>query len=294
MELQNVPHCIDNLLTQAQARLSLSNTQLLVTWFTNHHNEQSVVHSHPYHELVLPIGGSAVRYFSEGSVYMVQVGELIYFPAQNYHSGKFTITAETSDRLVIQIEDPLWQAARRSASLLNSNWMRGVTVLDRADCDQWDFRGLFLRMAQAGQLEGTVRNRIFESQVVELLLLITQLTGIGHTSAPSSTSVLVGRATAYLQAHYQDPTLTTTRLAQEMYATREHLSRAFKECTMESIHSYLTNLRMQHCRNALEAGASVLHACTESGFPDYSSFLKTFRRLYGITPIEYRAQHRAQ
>lgn len=125
MELQNVPHCIDNLLTQAQARLSLSNTQLLVTWFTNHHNEQSVVHSHPYHELVLPIGGSAVRYFSEGSVYMVQVGELIYFPAQNYHSGKFTITAETSDRLVIQIEDPLWQAARRSASLLNSNWMRG-------------------------------------------------------------------------------------------------------------------------------------------------------------------------
>ena len=43
---------------------------------------------------------------------------------------------------------------------------------------------------------------------------------------------------------------------------------------------------------ALEEGVSVLNACTESGFPDYSSFLKTFRRLYGITPAEYRAQHR--
>ena len=43
---------------------------------------------------------------------------------------------------------------------------------------------------------------------------------------------------------------------------------------------------------ALEEGVSVLNACTESGFPDYSSFLKTFRRLYGITPTEYRAQHR--
>ena len=49
---------------------------------------------------------------------------------------------------------------------------------------------------------------------------------------------------------------------------------------------------MQHCRKALEEGVSVLNACTESGFPDYSSFLKTFRRLYGITPTEYRAQHR--
>ena len=65
-----------------------------------------------------------------------------------------------------------------------------------------------------------------------------------------------------------------------------------KECTMESIHNYLTHLRMQHCRKALEEGVSVLNACTESGFPDYSSFLKTFRRLYGITPAEYRAQHR--
>ena len=70
------------------------------------------------------------------------------------------------------------------------------------------------------------------------------------------------------------------------------LKRAFKECTMESIHSYLTHLRMQHCRKALEDGVSVLNACTESGFPDYSSFLKTFRRLYGITPAEYRSQNR--
>ena len=93
---------------------------------------------------------------------------------------------------------------------------------------------------------------------------------------------------AYLQTHYQDPTLTTAQLAQELYASREHLSRAFKECTMESIHNYLIYLRMQHCRKALEEGVSVLNACTESGFPDYSSFLKTFRRLYSITPPNTR------
>ena len=52
------------------------------------------------------------------------------------------------------------------------------------------------------------------------------------------------RAVAYLQTHYQDPTLTTAQLAQELYASREHLSRAFKECTMESIHNYLIYLRM--------------------------------------------------
>ena len=31
---------------------------------------------------------------------------------------------------------------------------------------------------------------------------------------------------------------------------------------------------------------------TESGIPENSGFLKTFRRLYGITPAEYRSQNR--
>ena len=54
----------------------------------------------------------------------------------------------------------------------------------------------------------------------------------------------------------------------------------------------MTNLRMQHCRRAIAAGASVLDACNASGFTNYTSFLKTFRSLYGITPSEYRSQLR--
>ena len=37
---------------------------------------------------------------------------------------------------------------------------------------------------------------------------------------------------------------------------------------------------------------SVLDACNASGFTNYSSFLKSFRALYGVTPTEYRAQLR--
>lgn len=292
MGIERVSHYIDNVLTEAQARMGLRDTRLLVTWYTNRENRQSVVHSHPYHELVLPIGGSTVRYSVDGSVYLVHVGELVYFPSQVYHSGNFRIDADQSDRLVVQIDDALWQATRRRANLKNTGWLQQVTVLDSEACRKWDFAGLFIRMAQSLELPGSIRDTVFEAQTSEMMLLITQATGSGQTTTPSSTSVLVARAVAYLQAHYQDPTLTTVQLAQELYASREHLSRAFKECTMESIHNYLTYLRMQHCRKALEEGVSVLNACTESGFPDYSSFLKTFRRLYGITPAEYRAQNR--
>lgn len=232
MGIERVTHYIDNVLTEAQARMGLSNTRLLVAWYTNWENKQSVVHSHPYHELVLPIGGSTVRYSVDGSVYLVHVGELVYFPSQVYHSGNFNIDDAQSDRLVIQIDDALWQATRRRVNLKNADWMHELTVLDSEACRKWDFKGLFIRMAQSQELSDSIRDIVFEAQVAEMLLLITQATGSGQTAAPSSTSVLVARAVAYLQAHYQDPTLTTAQLAQELYASREHLSRAFKECTM--------------------------------------------------------------
>ena len=134
MGIERVTHYVDNVLTQAEARMGLRNTRLLVAWYTNQKNDQSVVHSHPYHELVLPIGGSTVRYSIDGSVYLVHVGELIYFPAQIYHSGIFNIDNDHSDRLVIQIDDALWQACRRNANLKNAAWMHSITVLDPDVC----------------------------------------------------------------------------------------------------------------------------------------------------------------
>ena len=72
---------------------------------------------------------------------------------------------------------------------------------------------------------------IFREMGATYSLLYPEQSGL---RTPSSTSVLAARAVVYLQTHYQNPTLTTAQLAQELYASREHLSRAFKECTMES------------------------------------------------------------
>lgn len=121
-------------------------------------------------------------------------------------------------------------------------------------------------------------------ELVELLLLMDQIVAERRAAPPSATSALVAKAVAFLQANYTDPNLTVGSLAKYTYTSREHLSRAFKTYTMESVHGYLTNLRMQHCRRAIAAGASVLDACNASGFTNYTSFLKTFRSLYGITP----------
>lgn len=290
MILQKMPHYVDSILTTEAAEAALQGGPLEVGWYTNRTNSQSVVHSHPYYELVLPVGGSAVRYSIGGSVYELHVGELILFPVGLYHSGLFNVTDSTSERLVIQINAELWRRAREQGGLPDADWQRELVILDADAVAAWDLRGLFERMAQARTLDPALRTAVQQCEVTELLALMDTLLVRRHnTPPPSASSLLVAKAVAYLQANYTDPRLTVAQLAKYTYTSREHLSRVFKEYTAESVHGYLTNLRMQHCRNAIAAGSGVLDACTAGGFTNYSSFLKSFRALYGITPTEYRA-----
>ena len=181
-------------------------------------------------------------------------------------------------------------ALPRGAGKYLSSCAREVAV--RAESLR-DCGGLLERMAQTVSLDERIRPIVQCCEVTELILLASHvITRRNAAPPPSATSLLIAKAVDYLQTHYTDPGLTVAQLAKYTYTSREHLSRVFKEYTLESVHGYLTNLRMQHCRNAIAAGASVLDACNASGFTNYSSFLKSFRALYGVTPTEYRAQLR--
>lgn len=292
MVIQKIPHYTDSILTQEMAQMHLEGGQLVVAWYTNQENSQSVVHSHPYYELIIPVVGSTVRYSAEGALFDLGIGEMILFPAECYHAGKFNVTSDLSERLVVQIDAELWEEAWEKSGLGQAAWQREILIVDADAVAAWDLRGLYSRMAQTAVMRKAYQHTVQCCQIVEMLLLISQIVEERRTAPSSATSALVAKAVAYLQEHYTDPDLTVAQLARHTYSSREHLSRAFKDYTMESIHGYLTNLRMQRCRRCIAAGLSVLDACNESGFSNYSSFLKSFRNLYGITPSEYRNQLR--
>lgn len=290
MIAQKITHRTDSQLTQEMAQLQLETHPIAVTWFTNIKNKQSVVHSHPYHEIILIISGSDVRYSFLGDIYTLHPGELAFFPAEIYHSGKYVITDVVSDRLVLQINSDIWDKALQRSGFQAADWQKSIVTLNANSVSAWDLRGLIERMAQIPHINSNYQETILTCELIELQLFFNLLVEEQHTISPSATSDLIRRAVEYIRVHYTNPQLTVTSLAKYTFTSREHLSRTFKEYTMESVHSYIKNLRMQHCRREIAAGRSILESCTNSGFSNYNSFLKSFRITYGMTPMQFRAQ----
>ena len=96
----------------------------------------------------------------------------------------------------------------------------------------------------------------------------------------------VGRAAAYLRAHYAEP-VSLAQLAEAAGMSAFHLARCFKRQLGVPPHAYLTQLRLQQARRLLEGGFGLAEAAAAVGFYDQSALSRHFRKVYGVTPGQY-------
>lgn len=82
--------------------------------------------------------------------------------------------------------------------------------------------------------------------------------------------------------------LSLTELAKICGCSTTYLTTMFKKYTGKSIHSYLTERRLEQARSMLARGYSVTEACYQSGFSDCSRFIVMFKKKYHTTPGNYK------
>jgi AraC-like DNA-binding protein len=58
----------------------------------------------------------------------------------------------------------------------------------------------------------------------------------------------------------------------------------FKEETGYTIGNYVTEKRLLLAKNLVQNGCQVTEACFQSGFKNYSTFLKAFKKEYNTIP----------
>lgn len=294
MAYHRVQSVVDQHLTQDMANYQLGRNLISVGYYVNVQARSSIAHSHPYYEFILVRRGIC-EYHSNGARFFLHPDEMLLIAPGTVHTMICPEDSSSYERLILQVNaefmhrvilDNLPERQTQSPPPLH--------ILPAETVCRWGLRELVERInASAAVTDLALRERLYRCQIGELMLTVEYVSRSVEEPTPNASSALISAVTAYIQEHFREPDLNVAALAQRFYVSREHLSRSFKSYTNESISRYITDLRMQEFRYGLVAGKNILPACLESGFSDYSSFVKSFRKLYGITPVEYREQLRS-
>jgi AraC-like DNA-binding protein len=78
--------------------------------------------------------------------------------------------------------------------------------------------------------------------------------------------------------------LSLDRLSQEFYISKSHLMHKFKSVAGCTAHGYILQKRLILAADLIKNGMPVTEACEQSGFSDYTAFLKAFKKMFGTTP----------
>jgi len=98
------------------------------------------------------------------------------------------------------------------------------------------------------------------------------------------------RAKDLADARYAEP-LGVDELAAAAGLSRAHFSREFRRAFGESPHAYLLTRRLERAAALLrDTDNPVVEICLAVGLQGVGSFTTSFKRAYGRTPTEYRAE----
>ena len=90
--------------------------------------------------------------------------------------------------------------------------------------------------------------------------------------------------------HYINQNLTEDlsieTLAKKYYLSQYHMMRKFKDETGYTIHNYIVNKRLLLARTKIREGMPVLKAAQLSGFTDYTTFSRAYKKQFGTAPSQ--------
>jgi AraC family transcriptional regulator len=97
-----------------------------------------------------------------------------------------------------------------------------------------------------------------------------------------------------LHAHFSEP-LMLDDIARSVGTHPVHLARLFRRYHQCTIGEYIRKLRIEFaCREISTTDCQLALIASRTGFYDQSHFSRTFKRMVGITPGQYRAAFRSR
>lgn len=249
-------------------------------------NERFRLHAHNGYEIFRFIEGDS-EYIVEGARYALSPGDLILIRPGEMHrvyhksEGRYC-------RTVINVEEDFFKEmnCEESRAVFWERRAGEKNKIESAVAERMGITDCFLRIERYSDEFRDASRPIVRAAIAELLFLIADT----REFSPDHSNEKLKRIIAYITENFRER-ISLSGIAEKYYMDKAHLSRSFRKTTGYTVNEYITKKRMEYVRERCREGDTITHACLTAGFPDYSTFYKTYRREHGSAPHEELKKH---
>lgn len=241
-------------------------------------------HYHDFHKLIVFLSGN-VTYHIEGKSYHLKPRDILLVNQGAIHKPEIDASLPY-ERIILWIRDDIreqalttcFQKARdRSFNLIRLNSM----VQERLKDILAELEGSLNSNAFCGKL---LSNALFSQLMVYINRIFLEENYILDQQSYSFDSQ-VEDLVRYINRHLAE-NLSIDSLARKYYLSKYHMMRKFKEETGYTMHNYITSKRLLLARSLINQGNPVMKAAQQSGFRDYTTFVRAYKKQFGASPTK--------
>jgi len=101
----------------------------------------------------------------------------------------------------------------------------------------------------------------------------------------------IKKAQEYIEKNFEEK-ITIDHLADTFAVGRRSLERRFKKATCNTVTEYIQRVKIEAAKKDLESGRkNVLEVMYDVGYSDVKAFRSIFKKITGLSPIEYRNKY---
>ena len=99
----------------------------------------------------------------------------------------------------------------------------------------------------------------------------------------ASSNPVIAAALAFIDENLTS-NLSIDTICEQLYITKSHLHHLFTNHLQISPKKYILSKRLNLAKRAIRTGLKPIEACMQSGFSDYSTFYRDYKKFFGHSP----------
>lgn len=244
-------------------------------------------HYHDFNKIVILISGN-INYSIEGKNYALKPYDIILVNAGEIHRP---IILDNSDyeRIIIYVSTQFLSTYSEKDYDLSYCFKRAreehSNVLRIPSIEKSKLYQVCL------ELEHSFADQAFAKELYQKILFLefmiqlnrtAILNHINYLDSVNSNSKLL-QILDYINLHLTED-ITIDSISEHFYLNRYYLMHYFKEETGYTIGNYITEKRLLLAKDLVRKGCSITEACYQSGFKNYSTFSRAFKKIFKTLP----------